>query len=320
MVSKSKLAQQEFIEELAEREQINMSLPHATPIRRAKDMARFQKISSHTPVLFYFWSRSSPPCRFLGPVLAEGAGRTGDSVQLVTMQLEQEKDLKNIAKGGEIPFACLMFHGVWQTGYMISGGRGDDEVRIEIHLDQLPAGGFKDQLISTGLFSTLAAGEQAPEAKKRSSGGVKMLRATTAIATMGGSLALEGAARGAKKLLTEDEPPVPSEEVKDVAFYADLLGTAHGPDMVRNIFHVAGELADPDGYAAAYDELNKLLADGDLEVALALEQSVPTEAGSEVTAAVDPLDQLKKLSELHDSGVLSDEEFEAKKADLLDKI
>lgn len=317
MVSKSKLAQQEFLEELADCERINMSLPHASPIRRVKDIGRFAKISSHTPVLFYFWSRSSPPSRFLGPVLAEGAGRAGGSVQFVTMQLERDKDMKDIAKGGEIPFACLMFGGVWQTGYMISGGRGDDEVRIEIHLDQLLAEGFKDQLISTGLISTLAAGEQAPEAKKRSSGGVKMLRATTAIATMGGSLALEGAARGAKKLLTE---PVPSEEMKDFAFYADLLGTAHGPDMVRNIFHVAGELADPDGYAATYDEFNKLLADGDLEVALALEQSVPTEAGSEVTAAVDPLDQLKKLSELHDSGVLSDEEFEAKKADLLDKI
>lgn len=294
-------------------------------------MGRFAKISSHTPVLFYFWSPSSPPCRFLGPVLAEGAGRAGGSVQFVTMQLERDKDMKNIAKGGKIPFACLMFQGVWQTGYMISGGRGDDEVRIEIHLDQLPPGGFKDQLIGTGLFSRLV--EHAPEEKKRSSGGVKMLRATTAIATMGGSLALEGAVKGAKKLLAEDESPVAPEDespatpedespvtlesVNDVEFYADLLGTAHGPDMARNIFHVAGELADPAGYTAAYDEL---LGEGDLEVAPTLEQSVPTEAGSEVTAAVDPLDQLKKLSELHEAGILSDEEFEAKKADLLDKI
>ena len=317
MVSKSKLAQQEFLAELADCEQINTSLPHASPIRRMKDMGRFAKISSHTPVLFYFWSRSSPPCRFLGPVLAEGAGRAGGSVQFVTMQLERDKDMKDIAKGGKIPFACLMFGGVWQTGYMISGGRGDDEVRIEIHLDQLPPGGFKDQLISSGLISKLAAGEQAPEAKKQSSGGVKMLRATTAIATMGGSLVLEGAARGAKKLLAEDELPVAPLKVKDVAFYADLLGTSHGPGMAQGVFSLALSLADPAGYAVAQD-----LFDGvsDLEVAPPLEQSVPTEAGSEVTAAVDPLDQLKKLSELHDSGVLSDEEFEAKKADLLDKI
>jgi len=35
---------------------------------------------------------------------------------------------------------------------------------------------------------------------------------------------------------------------------------------------------------------------------------------------LDPIDQLKKLSELHEVGILSDEEFEAKKRDLLDKI
>lgn len=34
----------------------------------------------------------------------------------------------------------------------------------------------------------------------------------------------------------------------------------------------------------------------------------------------DPTEQLKNLKELHDQGVLSDEEFETKKSDLLDKI
>jgi hypothetical protein len=35
---------------------------------------------------------------------------------------------------------------------------------------------------------------------------------------------------------------------------------------------------------------------------------------------VDPLDRLKKLDELHASGVLTDEEFETKKAALLAEI
>lgn len=35
---------------------------------------------------------------------------------------------------------------------------------------------------------------------------------------------------------------------------------------------------------------------------------------------LDPLDQLKKLKELHDAGVLTDSEYEAKKADLMGRI
>jgi hypothetical protein len=37
-------------------------------------------------------------------------------------------------------------------------------------------------------------------------------------------------------------------------------------------------------------------------------------------AAADPLDQIRKLAELRDSGVLSDAEFEAKKAELLGSV
>ena len=46
----------------------------------------------------------------------------------------------------------------------------------------------------------------------------------------------------------------------------------------------------------------------------------PTSSGHTITApqASDPLDQLKKLGELRDSGILSDEEFEAKKKQLLE--
>jgi hypothetical protein len=39
-----------------------------------------------------------------------------------------------------------------------------------------------------------------------------------------------------------------------------------------------------------------------------------------IARPADPMEQLRKLGELHDSGVVSDEEFEAKKAELLGRI
>jgi len=43
----------------------------------------------------------------------------------------------------------------------------------------------------------------------------------------------------------------------------------------------------------------------------------PSESSAPTAAAPDPLDQLKKLAELRDSGVINPEEFEAKKKQLL---
>jgi Bacterial PH domain/Short C-terminal domain len=45
--------------------------------------------------------------------------------------------------------------------------------------------------------------------------------------------------------------------------------------------------------------------------------SVPTDAAR---AEPTPMDQLRQLGELHDAGILTDEEFEAKKAALLERI
>lgn len=50
------------------------------------------------------------------------------------------------------------------------------------------------------------------------------------------------------------------------------------------------------------------------------EANQPTVVQTTESAEPDPLDQLEKLKELHDSGVVSDEEFEEKKATLLAKI
>jgi ribosomal protein L7/L12 len=46
----------------------------------------------------------------------------------------------------------------------------------------------------------------------------------------------------------------------------------------------------------------------------------PVTRGETAPGTTDPLDQLRKLGELHNDGVLSDAEFEAKKKDLLERI
>lgn len=50
------------------------------------------------------------------------------------------------------------------------------------------------------------------------------------------------------------------------------------------------------------------------------EQAVRDYSTQKNAAPVDPVAQIKQLSELHDAGVISDEEFEAKKATLLSRI
>jgi Short C-terminal domain len=46
----------------------------------------------------------------------------------------------------------------------------------------------------------------------------------------------------------------------------------------------------------------------------------PSEPTAEATPVVDPVEQIRRLGELRDQGLLSPEEFEAKKAELLDRI
>ena len=45
-----------------------------------------------------------------------------------------------------------------------------------------------------------------------------------------------------------------------------------------------------------------------------------TRTPAQTTATPDPMDQLKKLSELHDAGVITDDEYEAKRQELLARI
>ncbi len=53
-------------------------------------------------------------------------------------------------------------------------------------------------------------------------------------------------------------------------------------------------------------------------VKAAMNGSKPTAAPA--TSAPDPMDQLRKLGELRDAGVLTPEEFDSKKADLLARM
>jgi hypothetical protein len=48
--------------------------------------------------------------------------------------------------------------------------------------------------------------------------------------------------------------------------------------------------------------------------------AAPAPAQSGATAAPDPVEQIKKLAELRDAGVVTEEEFAAKKAQLLDQV
>ena len=55
----------------------------------------------------------------------------------------------------------------------------------------------------------------------------------------------------------------------------------------------------------------------DRRVALGLAAGLTVVAGG---AAPDPVDQLKRLAELHDAGVITAEEFESKKAEILSRM
>jgi hypothetical protein len=48
--------------------------------------------------------------------------------------------------------------------------------------------------------------------------------------------------------------------------------------------------------------------------------TVQAAAPSPVSEAPDPIEQLRKLGELRDAGILTDEEFAAKKADILSRL
>jgi hypothetical protein len=76
---------------------------------------------------------------------------------------------------------------------------------------------------------------------------------------------------------------------------------------------------DENAVIVAHSQADAFLAlKGTIEEAIARQHSPGADAARSV--ATDPAEQLKKLAELHDSGLLTDEEFEAKRAVLVDKL
>jgi len=312
MVSKRHARGLDRLNEVAACQEINQNLRHASHINTSKDWRRFEKMSSHTPVIFYFWSPSSTPCRALGPILDHHMAGV-DAVTFVSFEVELQSDIRKLGPAGAgIPFVGVLYQGGWQPGYTINGGRGDDEVRIEVHPDQIPSTRFRE------LFGTFTIPQSTTEPKKQRGMAAKVLRTTAAVTTMGGSLAAEAAAKAAAKAARGEllrTPELLDNEFNQFesggSFYMDLFEDPHAPAVAGAVVTFAVSLVVGD---AGYEHLESLESDGGLDSAGS------GAAEPEATAGVDPLDQLKKLSELHEAGILSDEEFEAKKADLLDKI
>src|SRR5947199_4274 len=105
---------------------------------------------------------------------------------------------------------------------------------------------------------------------------------------------------------------------------AKKMGDYHGgmPSM-RGAFKDISAMADAGGDTAAVQQgmsnTYSGAADAAMRQAMANQQAGAA-AGAAPAAKEDPADRLKKLGELKDSGVISDEEFETKKAEILKEL
>ncbi len=78
---------------------------------------------------------------------------------------------------------------------------------------------------------------------------------------------------------------------------------------------------DENAVIVAHSQVDEFLAlKAKIEEALAHHHSLATESAQAPVSADDPAEQLKKLADLHQSGLLTDEEFAAKRAVIVDKI
>ncbi|RXW32873.1 DUF4429 domain-containing protein [Propioniciclava flava] len=72
--------------------------------------------------------------------------------------------------------------------------------------------------------------------------------------------------------------------------------------------------------AAANDENSVLFTKAQQDVFVELHDAISEALVAPTGSAIDPADQLQKLALLRDQGILSEEEFAAKKADILGRI
>ena len=102
-----------------------------------------------------------------------------------------------------------------------------------------------------------------------------------------------------------------------VAFGAYKMSTRDA-DRIEEHTGVPPEELDDDELDQAMNDLDipkETVDDSDRESA-----SEGTSAGATAAPEADPLDQIKKLAELHAQGVLTDEEFQTKKTELLGEM
>ena len=102
-----------------------------------------------------------------------------------------------------------------------------------------------------------------------------------------------------------------------VAFGAYKMSTRNA-DRIEEHTGVPPEELDDQELDQAMDELNipkEGVDDSDREAA-----DAGDEGGGTAAPAADPLDQIKKLADLHAQGILTDEEFETKKTELLGEM
>ena len=391
--------------EVAAIQAVNQNLLHATHVQSQKDFDSFDKISNHTPVIYYIWSPSSPPCRYVGQILDQAVGAAGGSVLLVAYEIPDSKQLKELKKGGgDVPYASVMWKGEIQWGYGINGGKGDDQAQIMIQRDQLPPGDFRNSFASSGGFYVdLLSSKEGPERVKDvvvfalSLAMVDIARATPSLEKRlgvkvrgyeikpGANLPrvdlsgadLSGAALRKANLSDSDlsAADLSGADLSKVFLTktnlsgADLSGAdlcdaflakanlsganLSGANLSGADFRKANlEKSNLSGADLSGANLSQVLygekavffeakADsatiwwdgfnpGVAGVVFASSESSSPEAKSSADSmntdrvkqpsSADPLDQLAKLGELHAAGTLSDEEFAAKKAELLDRI
>lgn len=102
-----------------------------------------------------------------------------------------------------------------------------------------------------------------------------------------------------------------------VAFGAYKMSTRDA-DRIEEHTGVPPEELDDQELEQAMDELDipkETVDDSDREAA-----DGGGEGGGTAAPATDPLDQIKKLADLHAQGILTDEEFETKKTELLGEL
>jgi hypothetical protein len=111
------------------------------------------------------------------------------------------------------------------------------------------------------------------------------------------------------QLTGNDERSVPYQSITSVDLDTGLVNKRLSLQTPGQTYHI--EAHDP-----GKDEVRQAVKFIRDKITESNEETVVVEDSSEP----DPTEQLKNLKELHDEGVLSDEEFEEKKSDLLDKI